>query len=261
LGFHGSLLAGLVAAFARAVFPVAAAVAVEAVAVAAFALRAVALRTVITRAVALLLTVIAGTIITRTIIALAIVAGTVVLLAVAGFVAVARLAIIALALVVPLALVVALAFRAFAALVRGLLFAAAVVFRRLGLEVDVEAGGILVAAEDLRDRPVRLHGAKGAEVVFGVLQVVLREHPVAGRRRVAGELLVALEDGLGGAADLHIVRSVRLERAIGVVLGLAPAATAAIAAALTLHTLEISHICSCLFAWPGAPCCAAVSWL
>ena len=47
---------------------------------------------------------------------------------------------------------------------------------RLGafvLEVDVVAGGELIAAEDLGRRPLRLEGAQQAEVMFGVLQVVL----------------------------------------------------------------------------------------
>ena len=49
----------------------------------------------------------------------------------------------------------------------------------LVLEVDVVAGRELVAADDLADRPLRLHGAQDAEVVLGVLQVVLRQHAVA----------------------------------------------------------------------------------
>ena len=115
------------------------------------------------------------------------------------------------------------------------------------LEIDVEAGGEVVAAEDLAGRPGRLHGPEQAEIVFGVLQVVLTEHPVTGRRGVAGELLVLFEDVLGVAADLRALGTVGIERPVGVLgLGLAAAAAAtasaaAIATALTLHTLEISH--------------------
>src|SRR5207302_10094184 len=72
----------------------------------------------------------------------------------------------------------------------------------LVLEIDVEAGGELVAAENLAGRTLRLDGAQQAELVFGVLQVVLGEHPVAGRVRVTGQLLVLLEHVLGVAADL-----------------------------------------------------------
>lgn len=115
------------------------------------------------------------------------------------------------------------------------------------LEIDVEAGGEVVAAKNLAGRPGRLHGPKQAEIVFGVLQVVLTEHPVTGRRGVAGELLVLFEDVLGVAADLRALGTVGVERPVGVLgLGLAAAAAAtasaaAIATALTLHTLEISH--------------------
>jgi len=78
--------------------------------------------------------------------------------------------------------------------------------------------------------------------VFGVLEIVLRQDPVAGRRRVAGELLVLLENVLGVAPHLDAVGAVRIEGAVRVVLlGLVPAASA-IASALTLHALEISHM-------------------
>ena len=123
---------------------------------------------------------------------------------------------------------------------------------RLGafvLEVDVVAGGELVAAEDLGRRPLRLEGAQQAEVMFGVLQVVLGQHPVAGGRRVPRQLLVLFENRLGVAADLHAVRTVRIEGPVGVLLlrlaaasaAAAAATAAATAAALTLHALEISH--------------------
>jgi hypothetical protein len=117
------------------------------------------------------------------------------------------------------------------------------------LKIDVEARGEMVAAEDFAGGSRRLHGAQQAEIVFGVLQVVLAEDPIAGRRGVSGELLVFLEDVLGVAADLRALGAVGVKRPIGVLsLGLAAAAaaaatsaTATIPAALTLHTLEISH--------------------
>jgi hypothetical protein len=114
----------------------------------------------------------------------------------------------------------------------------------LVLEIYVEARGELVATEDLAGRTLRLDGAQQAEIVFGVLQVVLAEHPVAGGVRVAGQLLVFLEDVLGVAPHLDALGPVAVEGAIGVLLlRLATAATAAapIAPALALHTLEISH--------------------
>src|SRR5690606_11349055 len=110
----------------------------------------------------------------------------------------------------------------------------------LVLEIDVEAGGELIAAEDFAGRPLRLHGAQQSEVVLGVLQVVFGQHPVARRTRVTGQLLVFLEHVLGVAAHLHAVGPVGVEGPVRVLLWLAPAA-APVAAALTLHTLEISH--------------------
>ena len=94
-----------------------------------------------------------------------------------------------------------------------------------------------------RHRAQRLHGAHDAEIVLGVLQIVLGQHPVAGRLRVAGELLVLFVDVLGGAAHLDAVGAVGIERPVGVVLRLAASApaAAAVAVALTLHALEISH--------------------
>ena len=123
---------------------------------------------------------------------------------------------------------------------------------RLGafvLEIDVEARGEVVAAEDFAGRAGGLHGPQQAEIVFRVLQIVLSEHPVASRRGVTSELLVLLEDVLGVAADLGALGTVGIEGPVGVLrLGFPPPAAAAatapaaaIAAALTLHSLEISH--------------------
>jgi hypothetical protein len=121
-------------------------------------------------------------------------------------------------------------------------------------EVDVEAGGELVANQEFGGGPVRLHGAQQAEVVFGVLQIVLRQDAVAGCRRVARQLLVLFEDVLGGAAHLDPFGAVGIEGPVGVLLlGLAPAASAAaVAPALALHSLEISHYSITAWTLPGA---------
>ena len=112
---------------------------------------------------------------------------------------------------------------------------------RFFLEVDVEAGIELVAADDLGGGPGGLHGPDQAEIMLGVLQEVLGQHPVAGGGGVAGQLLVTLEDRLGVAADLDPLWAVGLQGPVRIVL-LRLATGAAIATALTLHALEISHV-------------------
>src|SRR5206468_2735922 len=125
-----------------------------------------------------------------------------------------------------------------AALALGLAVVAAraILGRRLGaalvLEVDVVARGEGVTPHDLAGGLVGLHRADDAEVMLGVLQVVLAEDPVAGGRRVARQLLVLLEHVLGVAADLDVVGPIGLERAVDVVLGLAAAAATAAATAV-----------------------------
>ena len=116
-------------------------------------------------------------------------------------------------------------------------------FFGLGLKVDL-VGRIGVLADDVADGAIGLDGAQDAEIVLGVLQVVLGQNPVAGRRRVAGQLLVLLVDALGRAAHLDAFGAVRIEGPVGVVLlrlAAGIAATAIVAAALALHALEISH--------------------
>lgn len=213
-------------------------------------------------------TLITGALITGTIVAEAVLAGTIITLAVIA------LAIVALALaarpVVPLTIialailaivtvaVLPVAEVAIAALIAVLAFAAGLFaavgglafrlgFRRLGgaglfFEVDIVAGDELVAPDDLGHGTLRLHGAQDPEIMLGVLKIVLGEHPVAGRAGVTRQLLVLLIHVLGGAANLDAVRPVGIEGPVCVVLRFATAATAAaIAAPLTLHTLEISH--------------------
>jgi len=116
--------------------------------------------------------------------------------------------------------------------------------RRLVLEIDVVARNKLIAADDLGQRPLGLHGAHHPEIVLGVLEVVFRHHAIAGGMGVAGELLVALVDVLRGAPHLDAVRAVGIESAVGVVLrpSAPAAATVAVATALTFHSLEISHL-------------------
>jgi hypothetical protein len=118
----------------------------------------------------------------------------------------------------------------------------------LVLKVDVVARDELVATHDLRHGALGLHGAQDPEVMLGVLQIVLRQHPIPRRASITRQLRVLLEDMLGRAADLDVVRAIGVERPIGVVLGF-PATTAATApaaastaVALTLHPFEISHI-------------------
>ena len=77
--------------------------------------------------------------------------------------------------------------------------------------------------------------------MLGVLEEVLGKDAVAGGGGVAGQLLVALEDGLGVAADLDPLGAVGLQGPVRIVL-LRLATGAAIATALTLHALEISHV-------------------
>jgi len=120
--------------------------------------------------------------------------------------------------------------------------------RRSGLgsalvfEIDVEAGGKRIAAQYLRGGTLGLHGPHDPEIVLCVLQVVLSQNPVTGRCRIPCQLLVFFEDVLGVTANLDAVGAIGLESPIGVLrLRFAATTAAAIAAALTLHTLEISH--------------------
>jgi hypothetical protein len=171
------------------------------------------------------------------------VAGTIVALTIFTGPVIAR-SIIALAILEP----VAAAFTLLSvALARGLgrgLRLGGVGLLGLGLEVDL-VGRIGVLADDVADRSIRLDGAQDPEIVLGVLQIVLGQDPVAGRRRVAGQLLVFFIDALGRATNLDAVGTVRIEGPVGVMLlrlAATAAAAAIVAAALALHALEISHL-------------------
>src|SRR5690606_939125 len=112
---------------------------------------------------------------------------------------------------------------------------------RLVLEVDVEALSGQLALGDLGHRPRRLQGAQNAEIVLGVLGVVLGENAVAGGGGVARQLHVALIDGLRVAANLDVLGALGVPRTVRIGgVGVA-AARLPVASALTLHALEISH--------------------
>ena len=109
-------------------------------------------------------------------------------------------------------------------------------------EIDVEALVRQFARGDVREGPLRLKRAQDAVIVFGVLLVVFSQNPVAGRRGVAGQLLIPLIDGLGVAPDLDVLGALRVPRTIRIgVVGVIRARLVPIASALTLHALEISH--------------------
>lgn len=113
------------------------------------------------------------------------------------------------------------------------------------LEIYVIAGDKLVAADDVGQGPLRLHGPHHPKIVLGVLQVVFGRHPVARRVGVTGQLLIFLIDVLSGPADLYAVGPIGIERAVGVVLRLAATAAApavTVAVTLTLYAFEISHV-------------------
>ena len=77
-------------------------------------------------------------------------------------------------------------------------------------------------------------GHDDAAVVLGMLQIVLGEHRVAGRLRVAGERQIFLGDMRRGAADLHI-RAVGFETARKRILALPiPVVVVAASAAILL---------------------------
>jgi hypothetical protein len=112
---------------------------------------------------------------------------------------------------------------------------------RLVLKIDVKAGVELVAADDLGGGSIGLHGPDQAEIVLCVLQEVLGQDAVTGGTRVPRELLVLFVDDLGASANLDAFRPIGLHGPVGIVL-LRLAYRAAIATALTLHALEISHV-------------------
>ena len=213
---------------------------------------------IVARPFALLLTVFAGAFVSRAVVSGALIAGAVIAVIVAIF---AR-TVVAIEVAVALrAVVLLLTVVARTILAPFTVFTAGIGIAGLGLrlgvggsagfvlEVDVEAGGEGVTADDVAGGAAGLHGPKDPKIVLGVLLVAFRKHAVAGGQGVPRQLLVLLEDVLGCAADLHPIRSIGLERAVGVLLRLAAAAVSAtpIAAALPLHILEISQV----FQWFG----------
>ena len=111
------------------------------------------------------------------------------------------------------------------------------------LEIDVEALSRQFALGDLGHGTRGLERAQDAEIVFGVLGVVLGQDPVAAGRGVARQLHIALIDGLRVAADLDVLGALRVPGTvrIGGVGVVVAAAGLSVASALTLHALEISH--------------------
>lgn len=109
-------------------------------------------------------------------------------------------------------------------------------------EIDVEALVRQFARGDVREGPLRLERAQDAVIVFGVLLIVFSQNPVAARRGVTRQLLVAFVNGLGVAPDLDVLGALRVPRTIRIgVVGVRRPRLVPIASALTLHALEISH--------------------
>ncbi len=108
------------------------------------------------------------------------------------------------------------------------------------IEIVVEVVTIL---RDVLDRHLRLCGGNDAIVVFGVLEIVLRHHPVAGALRVTGECGVFFGDLLSRSADLH-VRAVAL---VGAGQGIRPLAVVVVATAAIVVATAHAPV---LLLWP-----------
>jgi hypothetical protein len=80
-----------------------------------------------------------------------------------------------------------------------------------------------------------------AIVVLGVLEIVLRQHRIAGRLSVTGESRIFVGNVLWIAADFHI-GSVRLEAARQRILGFAATATPPPIVLSLPHGLQLSHV-------------------
>jgi hypothetical protein len=86
-----------------------------------------------------------------------------------------------------------------------------------------------------------LLGGQDAEVMLGVLQIVLCHHAIAGRVRVARKLKILLVDMCRRAANLYL-RPVRVERAVRIVTAASTtaAAMADMAAVISLRPAAAS---------------------
>ena len=98
---------------------------------------------------------------------------------------------------------------------------------------------LIVAKICLWRRRGRLHQSHKAEIMIGVLEIILAQHTVTRRRRVARQLEIALIDMRRRTANLY-VRPVALHRPIRVliipvVMMMTTAARLTTAAPLTLH--------------------------
>jgi hypothetical protein len=114
-------------------------------------------------------------------------------------------------------------------------------------EIDIKPGRNRITAQNFCRRAMRLNRPQDPEIVFSVLQIILCQHPIAGRRGVAGQLLVLFEDVLSMATNLDPIGAIGFKRPIGVLLRLAAAIAAlgspgSTTATLPLHSFEISHV-------------------
>lgn len=120
------------------------------------------------------------------------------------------------------------------------------IFTGLIFEIDIKARGNRIAAKNFGGCAVRLNRPQDSEIMLSVLQIVLGQNSVAGRRGVTRQLLVLLEHVLSMAADLNAVGAIRLKCAIGILRRLTAAIAALVpprstTAALPFHSFEISH--------------------
>ncbi|SDZ80447.1 hypothetical protein SAMN05444370_101438 [Rubrimonas cliftonensis] len=107
---------------------------------------------------------------------------------------------------------------------------------------------VLVAVVEIESLPVllldpalvgrRRRGAEQADVVLGMLEEVLRHHPVARSLRVAGQDLIFLDDLLGRSAHLAFRTGAFIDAILDVALGLAAVVLVTIVAVL----LRRSHL-------------------
>ena len=90
---------------------------------------------------------------------------------------------------------------------------------RFSFKIDV-IGCDLIATDDLGHRTIGLNGTNNPEVMFRMLQIILGQNAITGRRGVACELLIFLKNGLGWAAHFDVLRPIGLEGSVGIMLRL-----------------------------------------
>jgi hypothetical protein len=109
------------------------------------------------------------------------------------------------------------------------------------IEIFVEVVAVLLG---ILDRHLRLRGGDDAIVVFRMLEIILRHHPVAGALRVTGERSVFFGDLLCRSADLHI-RAIAL---VGAGEGIGPLTVVIVATAAAI-VVATAHA-PVLLLWP-----------